>query len=558
MYTRAMKPASFFDSLKEAIEGDLELAPETLKHYSRDASIFEIVPRAIVFPKHSRDVQAIVRWVDERKAQYPELSITPRAAGTDMSGGAIGPSIILDTTRYMARIHEVTDTYATVEPGCMYRDFERATMKRKRIMPAYPASREICAVGGMVANNSGGEKSIKYGKAENYIKELKAVFADAHEYTIRPLTKTELEAKIAAGGFEGELYGHLWQLITEHHDEIMAAKPRVSKNSAGYYLWNVYDPKTGIFDLCRLVVGSQGTLCIITEITFRLVPVEPHSGMLVAFLPDLTQLGNFIAEILPFGPDSLESYDDYSMKLALRFFFDFFKQLGVWQALKLGIQFIPDLASIMRGGSIPKLIVMAEFTGSSRKEIAQKLSALEKKIRHFHYRTHIARTKAESEKYWRVRRESFNLLRKHAHGKRTAPFIDDFIVEPKHLPKFLPQVQKLINEYKLDYTVAGHPGNGNFHIIPLVDLAAPYSAEMILELSGKVYDLVQRYGGSITAEHNDGIIRTPYLPQMFGEKIVGLFQETKQIFDEQGIFNPHKKTGGTFDEIKKYIAKKEA
>jgi FAD/FMN-containing dehydrogenase len=169
---------------------------------------------------------------------------------------------------------------------------------------------------------------------------------------------------------------------------------------------------------------------------------------------------------------------------------------------------------------------------------------------------HIAHSSAEADKYWRIRHESFNLLRKHVKNKRTAPFIDDIIVKPEFLPEFLPQIKNLLDEYKLDYTVQGHLGNGNFHIIPLMDLNSPFSADIILELSAKVYTLVNKYKGSITAEHNDGIIRTPYLKQQFGDDIVALFKVTKEIFDPLNIFNPGKKVGGTFEDIKTAIKKK--
>lgn len=169
---------------------------------------------------------------------------------------------------------------------------------------------------------------------------------------------------------------------------------------------------------------------------------------------------------------------------------------------------------------------------------------------------HIAKDQGEASKYWRIRRESFNMLRKHVHGKRTAPFIDDIIVKPEFLPEFLPKVQKEIDAYKLVYTIAGHAGNGNFHIIPLMDLNSPFSGDTILELSKKIYSLVHEYKGSITAEHNDGIIRTPFLKEMYGENIVKLFAETKSIFDPQNILNPGKKVGGTFEDIKTFIKKK--
>lgn len=547
-----------FDNLKPDFKGDIDTLDTTLTTYSHDASLFEIRPKVVVYPKDADDVKTLVRFVNEFRKEDPTLSITARAAGTDMSGAAIGSSIIVDFTRHMNAIKEVTPDYAIVQPGCFYRDFDVATKKINRYMPAFTASREINAVGGMVGNNSGGEKAIKYGKTEEYINSLKVVLADGNEYVVRPLTKAELERKIVGGNgneFEAKLYQQLYKLISDNYAMIMAAKPDVSKNSAGYYLWNVYDKTTGTFDVCRLIVGSQGTLGIVTEINFRLVPTEPFSNILVVFLPSLADVSKLVTEIMPFKPDSLETFDDKSMKLAIRFFFDFFKQLGFFGAMKLGLQFLPETYMMAIGG-IPKLILMIEFTGQTEEGVKAHLTEVRDKIKHFGFHMHIAHSSAEADKYWRIRHESFNLLRKHVMNKRTAPFIDDIIVKPEYLPEFMPKVKALLDQYKLDYTVQGHLGNGNFHLIPLMDLNSPFSSDIILELSAKVYTLVKEYKGSITAEHNDGIIRTPYLLQQFGPDIVELFKKTKNIFDPQNIFNPRIKVGGTFDDIKKAIKKK--
>ncbi len=541
--------------IKAFFKGDIQFDETTLKTYSHDASLFEVRPELVLFPKDTADVQEIVKWVSTKKDNDPSvnISITARSAGTCMSGGSLNTSIILDFTRYMNKVIEVSSEYAVVEPGCYYRDFEKETLKIDRLMPAFTASKEICAVGGMVANNSGGEKTLKYGKVENYAEELDVVFEDGNTYTIRAFTEQELQAKITAGGFEGSIYEKIWKLIQDNKTAIIAAKPQVSKNSAGYYLWNVWDESTKKFDLCKLIVGSQGTLGIVTRIKFRLVPVAKYSNVLAVFLPNLQNLGKLVAEIVPFKPDSLESYDDYSMKLAVRFFFDFITYLGPIETLKLGLRFLPEAGMILTGG-IPKLTVIVEVSGFTEAEVREKLLAIQKAIAHFGYKTRIARDSKEAEKYWRIRRESFNLLRKHVRGKRTAPFIDDIVVPPMSLPEFLPKVQAAIERYKLVYTVAGHAGDGNFHIIPLMDLTSPYSTDVILNLSKEIYDLVHEYKGSITAEHNDGIIRTPYLTQMYGEHIVSLFKEVKNIFDPKNIFNPKKKVGGTIDDIKNALS----
>ncbi|MCC6520396.1 FAD-binding oxidoreductase [Candidatus Nomurabacteria bacterium] len=540
--------------IKKFFKGDVEDTPEVLDTYSHDASLFEVRPELVVFPKDSTDIQNLVKWVTDNKDTQNNLSLTVRAAGTCMSGGAINESVIVDVSRYMNNIVSVDTLRAVVEPGVYYRDLEKETLKHEVLLPSYTASKDICAVGGMVGNNSGGEKTLKYGKTEQYIESLKIVLSDGYEYTIHAMTHRELTSAMNEATLLGQLYKKLYALIQENEKAIEYAKPNVSKNSAGYYLWNVWNKQTEVFDLCRLIVGSQGTLGIVTQITFRLVPVAPYENVLAIFMPDITRLGDIVKTIMPFGPDSLESYDDYSMKLAVRFFFDFFKQLGFWGAIKLGLRFIPEAWMMLTGG-VPKLILLVEISGVSEQEVAEKLRKVQDAVKVFGYKTRIARNSAEAEKYWKIRRESFNMLRKHVQGKRTAPFIDDVIVSPSVLPEFLPKLEALIAEYNLVYTIAGHAGNGNFHIIPLMDLDSPLSGDVILDLSQKVYDLVLSYHGSITAEHNDGIIRTPYLGQMYGEHICGLFKEVKDMFDPKNIFNPGKKVGGTKEYLRAHLIK---
>jgi FAD/FMN-containing dehydrogenase len=201
-------------------------------------------------------------------------------------------------------------------------------------------------------------------------------------------------------------------------------------------------------------------------------------------------------------------------------------------------------------GGVPKLILLVEFRSHSQRDALKEAQALAKDITQLkrNIRVRVAKNERKARKYWAVRRESFNLLRKKVRGLRTAPFIDDFVVSPEKLPEFLPKLEKVLSQYQLTYTIAGHVGDGNFHIIPLVDPLDPSVARTIDELSHKVYDLVLEYHGSITGEHNDGLIRTPYVEKMFGPEMTGLFHEVKNIFDPLHIFNPGKKVGTNFSD----------
>jgi FAD/FMN-containing dehydrogenase len=542
------------EKIKTIFRGETDSRAATLDLYSHDASLFEVKPKLVVYPKDSSDIQNLVRFIAKEKETDQSVSLTIRSAGTDMSGGPLNESVIADMSKHFTAIHSVNADGAIVEPGVMYRDFERETLKKGLLLPSYTASKDICSLGGMVANNSGGEKSIKYGKTEQYVKQLKVVFADGNEYVVRPLNRSELSAKMAQGDFEGNLYLQLFELIENNYNVIQTARPRVSKNSAGYYLWNVWDRNTGIFDLAKLIVGSQGTLGVVTEIEFALVPVPKYSRMVVMFMHSIERLGEVVDEVMRYEPESFESYDDYSMKLAIKFAGDFFTTLGFFGAIKLGLQFIPDIITVLTGG-VPKLVLIAEVTGDDEKALVIRADAIKRAVQKYGFKTHVASSAAETEKYWTIRRESFNLLRKHAKGKRTAPFIDDIIVDPHQMPVFLPKIEAILEKYKLVYTIAGHAGNGNFHIIPLMDLRNLLAADTILTVSKEVYGLVAKYNGSITAEHNDGIIRTPFLPYMYSEYVIDLFRQTKKIFDPKNIFNPGKKVGGSFDYIAEHLIK---
>jgi FAD/FMN-containing dehydrogenase len=335
----------------------------------------------------------------------------------------------------------------------------------------------------------------------------------------------------------------MYKLISENYEVLQKARPTTSKNSAGYYLWNVWDKKT--FDLTQLLTGSQGTLGLVTKIKFALVRPKPKSGLLVVFLNDLTRLGDLVYELLKFKPESLESFDDHTFSLAVKFLPAMIKRMK-GNLIKLAFQFLPEVFMVLTGG-MPKLILICEFTGEEPLLIQKTAETAEKMIKEkFGFKTHITKNESESEKYWTVRRESFSLLREHTRGLHTAPFVDDVAVHPKDLPEFLPRLNEIFSKYpSLVYTIAGHAGDANFHIIPLMDFKKADQRAIIPKLSEEVYSLVMEYHGSITAEHNDGLVRTPYLEKMFGSKMTRLFAETKNIFDPQNIFNPRKKVGAT-------------
>ena len=535
-----------YSELSKIFKGEVDTTPETLELYSHDASLFELKPQAVAFPKDAEDVKVAVAFVRDRKKDHSELSITPRTRGTCMSGGAIGESIVLDVSKHMTTLYEVTPESAHVQPGMMYKDFEVETLKQGSLMPSYPASRDLAGLGGMVSNNAGGEKSLQYGKIDNFVAELSVVLSDGNEYILKPLSRSELNQKMDQDDFEGNLYRQTFELLDKHYDEIQAARPHVSKDSTGYHLWNVWNRETGVFDLTKLFVGAQGTLGIVTDITFRLVPQPAHSGTLVCYMRSIDNLGEVIPAVLAHKPATFESFDDNTLWLSFKFFFSFLKKLGFWVWVKLALQLIPDGLALLRG--VPQLILLIEFTGATPEEVKHKIHKAKLDLEKFHF-TYMEEDETEdkSRKFWLMRRESFNLLRSKVKDKHTAPFIDDLVVPPEHLTEFLPKLREIIKKYQLLATVAGHMGDGNFHVIPLMKIEDPKERAKLEPAMKEVNNLVIEFGGSVSGEHNDGLVRGPWLEQMYSPSVLGYMKEIKSLYDPQNIFNPHKKTDATWE-----------
>ncbi len=529
----------FLNILRESFRGDFYFTEKDLEKYARDASLFFVLPKGIFAPKDSEDIKTLVLNVKKANKEGGNFSLTARSGGTDMTGGPLTDSLVVDMTKYMNKIKEVGNDYAIVQPGVFYRDFDKETRKKNLFLPSYPASREICTVGGMVANNSGGEKTLRYGKTEDYLLAVKMICMDGEEYTFSSLSLPELERKKSLNTLEGQIYREIYSLIDENKDFIQEKKPRVSKNSSGYYLWNVSNKEKKTFNLAKLIVGSQGTLGIITEIKFRLVNPENHSRMLVIFLNDLKILPEVTSRVLSKTPESFESYDKHTFSVALRFVPELIKHMS-GNLFTLGLKFLPEFWMAIKGG-LPEMVLMAEFTAKTGEEAYQLAEEAREKLADLNLESKTTKSAWEASKYWAMRRESFNLLRKHIKGLRTAPFIDDIIISPDKLGEFLPKLYGILEKQELTYTVAGHVGDGNFHIIPLMRTSDSNAKDIISKLMGEVTNLVFSFGGSMSAEHNDGLIRTPFLKEMFGEKMYNIFAGTKKIFDPENIFNPHKK-----------------
>ncbi len=541
-------------SLKKNFKGEISTEEGTLEHYSRDASIYEITPELVAFPKDTNDIKSLISFVNENKKTTQNLSLTARAAGTCMSGGTLNDSIIVSVTEHINKIVDlkIRDKKVSCQAGLYYRDLEKELNKHDLLLPPYTSSKRLNTVGGMVANNSGGEKSLGYGKTEKYVDSLKVVLYDGQEYEIKKMTKNELEKRIKKGDTLGKIYKKIYSIFSSNKALINKSRPMVTKNSAGYTIWDVWDGE--YFDAPKLFVGSQGTLGIITEITFNLIKQKKHHGILMIFMQNYQHLPQIVNTVLSHKPDCFESFDHYTYELALKYVTGFSKILKLSEKDTIKA-FHPEMARAEKNG-IPELTLLVEYEDDDLVIIHENLKKLNEELSQYdNLETYMTHNEDERSKYWAIRRESFGLLKSKVKGKYAAPFIDDIVVTTDKLPEFFPRLYHLLNKSGLMYTVAGHIGNGNFHIIPLIEMEDRNICEKIYKMMDQVFELVWEFNGSDSGEHNDGLVRSPYLKKQFGEKIYNIFEDLKITFDPSNIFNPNKKLGVTKEYAKQFLIK---
>lgn len=540
-----------YKDLQKIIKGNVDTNEAVRANYRFDASIYELTPQAIVHPHNGRDVEKIVSFVAKNKSDYPSLAITPRSAGTDMSGAAIGSSLVLDMTTNFSKIHKLNGSLLALQPGVFVRDIDSLLAQHQLMLGCAPASRAICTIGGMVGNNAGGEQSLRYGNTDRWVRVLDVVLSDGNTYRFQPLNRRELNQKLKLDNFEGDLYRQVYKLIDDNYDTIKNARPKVNKNSMGYNIWDVWDKQTGIFDMTKLLTGSQGTLGIITDMIFETVPKPQHTGLLLAYLTSPKQLDEIIPTVMKHRPATFEGFDDITFNLGVKYFSGFRKQLGTRELLKQQARLLKSVAKFK--GHLPNIVLMIEMEGDSEAEVYHKIAKLADDLKKYKLRLDIESDEEGSAPFWQIRRASLSLLRNKVKDKYASPFIDDMTVQPRYLPEFLPQVRRIIRKHKLPATLAGHFGDGNFHIIPLMDIDNPKEQAKLEPVMRELIPIVLKYKGTMAGEHNDGMIRGPWLPAVFGDEMYAIFKQVKTIFDPQNIFNPHKKTDASWDYSMEHI-----
>lgn len=539
----------------QGFQGDISCDPDTLAQYATDESIFSITPQLVLKPKDTGDVEKAVRIVRAHSESKGALSLTPRAAGTGLGGGSLNDSVILDVTAYLNQLEEPVTweekVLLNVEPGVYFRDVEALLKKSVRTIPVYPASKDICCIGGMIGNNAAGATSLTYGHFAEFIESLDVVLQDGSGYSLRPWNKVQFDQVCAHDNELGRITREVYALIKKHEKTILEAEPKTKKNSAGYALWDVlnvsvedFEAGKGFFNLARIFAGSQGTLGVVTRATLRTIPIEEEQHLVVVPVFDLNTVGEIIKNLLTYSPYTLELFDDKTFELALKHPSFFQDRLDTTTYPKV-LDTLYDTYFNRFGKTIPSFVILASFTHNLSYDDA---CAMTETLNGAHTcNSFVIENRLEAEMYWQVRRASYSLSKLQDPDKRPAAFLEDMIVPPEHLSEFFTDIKALFKKYDVDCAVHGHGGNGHLHFYPLIDFTDPSTPDQILAMSEDFFEVAKKHEGGICGEHNDGIIRTPYLNKMFSQEVLDIFRELECIFDPHDIFNPGKKVNAKFD-----------
>lgn len=516
--------SKLLNELRERLHGEVEVDAQSRDFFATDGSIFKVTPKVVIYPYNENDVIEVMRFNNQLVEKGKALPITARGKGTDQSGASLSEGMSVVFPAHMKRLVGMSKETVTVQPGMIYSHLESVLHSHGRFLPPYPASVDFCTIGGSLANNAAGEKTLKYGATRDYVAGLRVVLHNGDVIETSRLNKKELAQKKKQQDLEGQIYNKLDEMINSNWDLIKDSKPKVSKNSAGYALWDI-KRSDGSFDLSQLFVGAQGTLGVITEAMLYHVPYNPHTTLLVGFFDSVKKLQEAVVEIAPLIPSAQEVVDHNVIDFVLN------NRPAVVKAL------LPEQK--------PEVVLLVEFDDSKARVQAKKADKARKILAKYAYDMKHSTNKLEQDHMWRIRRQAAAVIWMQQGPKKALPIIEDGVVPLDKFDEFVKQAYAILDKYKVKDAVWGHAGNGHLHIQPFMDLSNIRDRQKIYTLTDEFYKMVLKLGGSISGEHNDGIMRGAYLRKMYDPQIYKLFEQVKKLFDPHNVLNPKSKLGAS-------------
>ncbi len=519
--SRPVDAAALRAALAGRITGEVRFDRLSRALYSTDASVYQIVPLGVVIPRTEADVLATVATC----ARF-QVPLTARGGGTSQAGQAIGPGVQLDCSKYLNQILEINaqERWVRVQPGCVLDDLNREVKRFGLHFAPDVSTSNRATIGGMIANNSSGSHSLIYGKTVDHVLELKVVLADGEVLHLRPLSRPEFEDQCRRTDRAGECYRVVRRLATEHAAEIDRRFPKILRRVGGYNLDLFRPPPAGpeTPNLAHLFVGSEGTLGITLEAKLRLVELPKARALLVVQFTDLLDALAATPFILQHGPAAVEVVDRYVLD-------------STWLNPEAA-----RLRDFLQGE--PGAILIIEFFGAASQELVPRLDALAAELtrRGFGYHQHQAVDPAAQARIWKLRKAALGLSMAQKGDAKAISFVEDTAVAPEHLRDYIAEFLALIARHGTRAGVYAHASVGCLHVRPVIDLKTEHGVRQFEAIAEEVAGLVRKYGGALSGEHGDGLVRSPFQETMYGPVLYQAFRELKRTFDPLNLLNPGK------------------
>ena len=529
--------------LRSELRGEVRFDRTSRILYSTDASIYQIEPLGVVLPRDEADLERLVRIAADQ-----DLPVLPRGAGTSLSGQCVGRAIVVDFSKYMNRILAFDPARGTVrvQPGVVLDQLNRFLSPYQLEFGPDVATSNRATLGGMIGNNSAGARSVVYGKTIDHVLELSVFFSDGTAATLAPMSVQEWLQLHQTPGREGDVCRAVQRILRDCSDEIRRRYPPVLRRVSGYNLDEMLraqliadgtppeqtypfplPPRMPIPDvhqpwnLTRLVVGSEGTLAIVTEAVLRVSPKPCVRHLLLLSFDDLIQALEAVQPLLETGPSAIECLDRLLLELAEQN-----TDAARYRSL------IPGT---------PDTVLVVEYSGETAAEAETGWQAALRRRGELRWSAErIVTEPQETQAVWAVRKKGVALLYSLPGGKKPVGFVEDTAVRPDRLPEFVRRFRAILDRRELEGSFYGHASVGCLHIRPLLDLRQATDVRTMREIAEEVVHLVLEFEGALSGEHGDGLARSQFNRTLFGDRLYEAFRAIKRAFDPAGLLNPGK------------------
>ncbi len=497
------------EDLAGLFQGELRFDAVAREIYSTDASIYQIYPKGVAYPRHRDDVVTLAQYANEN-----QIPLIARGAGSGLAGGALGHGIIVDCSRYLTEISEITETTVRAQAGVVRNQLNQALRPYGRYFAPDPASTAITTVGGMLAVDAAGSRAVRVGTVRDYAVSIETVFADGSWLEAERFHRWKSDGSNRSV----ELVTRLNQMLHANQALIQERQPRGRRNCSGYHLESVL--QGDVIDLPRLLVGSEGTLGIFTAATLSTLPIPEHRSAALVLFRDLELALEAVQKICELEPSACDLLDR--------------------RLLSLARDSHPRFAGLIPPNT--EAGVLIEQTGMIERQASNWLQGTLNLVREVDPSALIAaeaHTFDEVEALWSLPYHVVPMLNQLRGESRPIPIVEDIAVPPQALREFLVRAQRVFQKHWLTASLYAHAACGQVHFRPFLKTPSEENAEQIESLARELYEITISCGGTISGEHGNGLARTAFLRSEYGP-LYRVFQQVKNLFDPHRLLNPEK------------------